>query len=197
MINRKFFFDYARTQLFDGTMNSKRVQGLTAILDEWEKSHSKKDDRWLAYMLATVHHETNRTFRPLEEYGKGRGKPYGMRLKMEKDKNGNRLHYTNTNQLFYGRGFVQLTWYENYELAGKKLNQNFLQDASGVMRMDNAVKIIFSGMMEGWFTGKKLSDYFNKKKELWISARQIINGTDKAELIKTYALQYYACISYK
>ena len=28
---------------------------VTGILDEWETSHASKDDRWLAYMLATAH----------------------------------------------------------------------------------------------------------------------------------------------
>ena len=134
MINRKFFFDYARIHLFDGTLNSKRVQGVTAILDEWEKHHSKKDDRWLAYMLATVHHETNRTFRPLEEYKKGRGKDYGNKVKMAKDKNGNRIPYTTPDHIFYGRGFVQLTWYENYENAGIKLKHDFIKNPDLVMR---------------------------------------------------------------
>lgn len=43
-------------------MKQSQVEGLTAILDEWEANHSTKDDRFLAYMLATVHHETDRKF---------------------------------------------------------------------------------------------------------------------------------------
>ena len=43
-------------------------------------------------------------------------------------------------------------------------------------------------MMEGWFTGKKLTNYFNGTTEDWFNARKIINVTDKADLIKDYAL---------
>lgn len=98
------------------------MDGLNAILNEWEKNYSSKDDRWLAYMLATAHHETDRRIQPIEEYGKGKGRPYGKNIKM----NGTR--YNDTANLFYGRGFVQLTWYENYQKAGAKLGLNLIKN---------------------------------------------------------------------
>lgn len=194
MINRKFFFDQVRARLFNGRMNTKQVAGITAILDHWERQFATRDDRWLAYMLATVHHETARTMQPIEEYGKGKGKPYGTRVKLARDKHGKHIPYANTPERFYGRGFVQLTWYENYDRAGKKLKQDLLRNPALAMRMDNAVQILFLGMMEGWFTGKKLSDYFNSTSEQWLNARRIINGSDRAALIKGYALDYLAGI---
>lgn len=190
MINRKFFFDNVRSQLFDGRLTQKQVNGLTAILNEWEKNYAKKDDRWLAYMLATTHHETDRTMSPIEEYGKGKGRKYGKRIKM------NGKAYTNTTNIFYGRGFVQLTWYENYEKAGKKLKADFINNPKLTLELKYATPIMFLGMIEGWFTGKKLSQYFNNTKEDWTNARRIINGTDKANLIASYAKKYYSSISY-
>ena len=190
MINRKFFFDQARTYLFGGALKQSQVNGMTTILDAWEESWSEKDDRWLAYMLATAHHETDQSMKPIEEYGKGQGRTYGQNLKMD----GTR--YTNTTNIFYGRGFVQLTWYENYDKAGKKLGQDFIKNPALVMRLDNAGEIMFNGMNEGWFTGKKLSNYFNSTTEDWVSARRIINGLDKANLIEGYGKHYYAAISH-
>jgi putative chitinase len=196
MINRKFFFDHAKLSLFEGRMNIKQVVGITAIFNEWEKNYSVNDDRWLAYMLATTHHETNRTMQPIEEIGRGRDKPYGSKFKETRDSNKNRIPYRDTNEIFYGRGFVQLTWYENYDKAGRKLGKNFLHNAKGVMEIENATKIMFLGMTQGWFTGKKLSDYFNSTTEDWKNARKIINGLDQWDLINSYALKYYSCISY-
>ncbi len=46
---------------------------MTAILNYWEANYAKKDDRWLAYMFATAHHETDRKIQAIEEYGKGKG----------------------------------------------------------------------------------------------------------------------------
>jgi putative chitinase len=195
-INKPFFFSQARSTLFGGSLTAKQVEGLNAILLEWETNYSKKDDRFLAYMLATTHHETDKKMQPIEEYGKGANRPYGKRLKLAKDTAGKHIPYTDTNEIFYGRGFVQLTWYENYDKAGKKLGKNFLQNANGVKDLVNTTKIMFLGMTEGWFTGKKLSNYFNGPLQEWVNARRIINGKDKANLIADYAQKYYACISY-
>jgi len=161
-----------------------------AILNEWEKNNSEKDDRWLAYMLATTFHETAATMQPIEEFGKGKGRRYGRKIKMDG------TTYNNTNNIFFGRGFVQLTWYENYEMAGKKLKLDFIHQPEKVMEPVNATRIMFLGMAEGWFTGKKLMDYFNFLREDWFNARRIINGTDKAEKIAGYAKKFYAATSY-
>lgn len=190
MINQKFFFDNVRNQLFDGKLRQGQVEGLSAILNEWEENYSKEDDRWLAYMLATAHHETDRSIEPIEEYGKGKGRKYGNRRKL----NGGSYH--DTENLFYGRGFVQLTWYENYEKAGKKLKIDLLKKPELALEPKYATKIMFLGMTEGWFTAKKLSTYFNTKNDDWEKARRIINGMDKANLIASYAKKYYSSISY-
>jgi len=183
MINRKFFFDHVRSHLFDGKLRQRQVDGLTAILDEWDRNHAKKDDRWLAYMLATTHHETDRTMQPIEEYGKGKGRAYG-RTDAE------------TGQAYYGRGFVQLTWKANYEAMGKKLQIDLLNHPELALKLDVATQILFLGMIEGRFTGKKLADYFNPQKEDWVRARQIINRLDRANLIATYAKSYYSAIGH-
>lgn len=183
MINRKFFFDYVRGHLFDGTLRQSQVEGLNAILAEWDRKYAKKDDRWLAYMLATTHHETDRTMQPIEEYGKGRGRTYGVPDPA-------------TGQTYYGRGFVQLTWKSNYEAMGRKLRIDLVNHPELALGLKVATRILFLGMMEGTFTGVKLSNYFNPNKEDWVSARRIINGLDKANLIATYGKTYYAAISY-
>ncbi|MEE4406756.1 hypothetical protein [Enterobacter mori] len=56
----------------------------------------------LAYVLATTYHETAFTMQPIEEYGKGAGHPYG-----EPD--------PETGLAYYGRGYVQLIWKDNYQ----------------------------------------------------------------------------------
>ena len=70
-INRKFFYDYARQHLFGGQLRQSQVDGMNAFLDRWEAHHAQDDHRWLAYILGTTHHETDRTMQPIEEYGRG------------------------------------------------------------------------------------------------------------------------------
>jgi hypothetical protein len=183
MINREFFFDQVRGQLFGGKLRQKQVDGMTAILDEWERKHAKKDDRWLAYMLATTHHETDRTMQPIEEYGRGKGRKYG-------------IPDPQTGKVYYGRGFVQLTWKANYETMGKLLGIDLVNKPDLALELAPATQIMFLGMTRGSFTGKKLDDYFNPNLGDWVNARRIINALDKANLIAGYGQQYYAAISY-
>src|SRR6185437_12623114 len=76
MMDRTKFFPRARSTVFRGYMMQPQVDGLNALLDAWDAS-SLTDARFLAYMLATVYHETAATMQPIAEYGKGRGRPYG------------------------------------------------------------------------------------------------------------------------
>jgi putative chitinase len=186
MINRQIFYTRFKTNIQPRFTNSQ-LQGFEAIFNEWDRL-KLTDIRHLAYMLATAWHETAKTMQPIEEYGKGKTKPYGKRIRQDGKP------YTDTNQIFYGRGFVQLTWYENYKRAGIKLGVDFIKNAALVMQMDNSVKIMFSGMMFGWFTGRKLSDYFNGDVSDPINARRIINGKDCADLIADYHNKFMLCL---
>lgn len=197
-INRTFFFSQVRERLFDGKLTTKQVQGLTSILDYWEQKCSGKDDRYLAYALATTHHETNRTMQPILEYG---GKEY---KRLNYDVTGNNparaRKWGNVNPgdgvKYAGAGYVQLTWHDNYLRAGKKLGLDLVRKPELVLQPAVAAAVMFQGMLEGWFTGKKFSDYFVGPKTEWKGARRIINGTDKDALIAGYAVRYYAAISY-
>jgi|SRR5271165_870902 len=182
-INRRFFFDHARSVLFGGSLNESQVNGLDALLDEWEAKHSQEDDRWLAYVLGTAYHEVDKTMQPIEEYGKGKGHPYG-------------IPDPQTGKVYYGRGFVQLTWKDNYKKLGDKIGVDLVNNPEKALELDVASKVIFTGMIGGDFTGKKLIDYFNSASEDWVHARRIVNGLDRAEDIAGYAKNFYAAISY-
>ena len=171
--------------LFRSTISQSQVDGINTILDAGESV----DRRHLAYMLATAHHETARSMQPIEEYGKGAHMPYGGRWRMD------RKPYTDTQNIFYGRGFVQLTWYENYERAGKKIGVDLIAHPELALEIGNATRIMFYGMADGWFTGRKLSDYINETRTDYVNARRIINGVDRAELVAGYAKLYDAALA--
>ena len=183
MINRAFFFEHVRTYLFQGKLKQSQVDGLTHILDGWDGKYAARDDRWLAYMLATAHHETDRAMQPVEEYGKGKNHKYG-----EPD--------PVSGLVYYGRGFVQLTWKYNYEAMGKKLGVDLVDHPELALDLDVASQVMFRGMIDGTFTGRKLATYFNADTQDWVNARRIINGLDKANAIAGYGQQYYAAISH-
>jgi hypothetical protein len=72
-IDRKAFFDRVRKAPFEGRLSSSQVAGMEAILNVAELRQTRLD--FLAYMLATTFHETARSMEPIEEFGRGRGRP--------------------------------------------------------------------------------------------------------------------------
>lgn len=191
MINRQQFYQKFRVQF--GKLSQAQVQGIEAIFDEWEEQELS-DERWLAYMLATAWHETDKTMQPIEEYGKGRTRKYGKKVKHSG------VSYVFPNKIFYGRGHVMLTWYENYDLMGRLLGVDLLRNPELALTMSVSIRIMFEGMTKGAssfgdFTGKCLEMYFNNKINDPIGARRIINGTDKAELIASYHYKFLNCLN--
>lgn len=179
-INRKTFYAEIKSIFrggYDGRVGRGRLQGLDIIMDEWETRDDIEKDE-LAYVIATAIHETAYTLQPVTEYG---GKAYLQSKKYWP---------------YIGRGYVQLTWDYNYKRAGEKLGIDLLNHPELALDPKNAVKILFDGMIEGWFTGKKLSDFIDNKVESDIEdereyegGRRIINGTDKAKQIAAIALK--------
>lgn len=198
MINRKFFFDEVRWSLFGGSLTQAQVDGMSGVLDEWEANHRNDDDRWLAYMLATIFHEVAKRMQPIHEFGSD---AYFFRMY---DKDGERPAVAkalgNTHKgdgvKFHGRGFVQLTGRDNYKRMSKLLGVDLIKNPDDALNLDVATSILFIGMRDGVFTGHKLADYFNPMEEDWIEARRIINRLDRAEMIAGYGRKFYAAISY-
>lgn len=191
-MNRQVFFDEIRHSLFSDRITQNQIDGLNFKLTACEKS-GLTDIRWLAYMLATSYHETAKTMQPIEEYGKGRGKPYGQKLRHD------RKPYTFPDKLYYGRGDVQLTWYENYEVMGKLLGIPLLEQPELALKPDISAQIMIEGMTRGKsnrgdFTGVSLENYFNATKDDPVRARRIINGLDKANLIAGYHDKFLTAI---
>lgn len=165
MIDRDVFFGRVRVKPFGGTMTQGQVDGCNAILDAWESRPDFTDLRWLAYMLATAKWETAHTMKPIEEYGKGEGRPYGVSIK---------------GQVYYGRGYVQLTWATNYAKMAALTGADLVNHPELALDPKIAALIMFDGMRDGLFTGVGLPRYFNDHTDDPVNARRVINGTDHA-----------------
>lgn len=174
-INPKIFFDNIRP-LF-GKFTQTQVDCLNILVPCLAGQTTNNT----AYLLATAYHETASTMQPIEEYGKGRGRRYGQHIKQSGKA------YSSSLPIYYGRGYVQLTWYENYERAGKALNLDLLNHPELALRTDVAYNIMERGMTEGWFTGMKLENYIALNTANYKGARKIINGTDRAIKIAGHA----------
>ena len=165
MIDIETYFDSVRDSLFGGSMTQQQVDGQCVIVGLWNYQATgtpMTDLRWLAYMLATVYHECATRMWPVTEYGT--------------------QEYLESREYwpFVGRGFVQLTWQENYDRASAILG--LIDDRDLVAHPDLALdsliaaRVMFRGMAEGWFTSAKLGNYFNEEDDNPIEARAIINS---------------------
>ncbi len=130
----------------------------------------------LAYILASAYWESARTMMPVREYG---SESY-LRSKR---------YYP-----YVGMGLVQLTWRANYEKASRKLGVDFVASPKLLLESDHSVRILVDGMIDGWFTGKKLADYITLQKSDFRNARRIVNGMDKASEIAKIARDYDAAL---
>lgn len=189
LVNRQAFFNVVRAKLFAGTLTQSQVDGIDAVLDEWERRRLT-DLRWLAYMLATDKHETNATMQAVRE-------AYWL----SEDWRRTHLRYWP----YYGRGLVQLTWQDNYRKMGEALHKQFpdldlVKNPDDALRMDVSVAVMFEGMLRaetgvGDFTNRCLEEFFNETTDKPIEARSIINGTDKAQLIAGYHYDFLAALN--
>jgi putative chitinase len=175
------FFASIKVNLFKGTLTQGQVDGINVIEAAWN-TYGDGDIRKFAYILATAYHETAFTLQPIAEYGKGAGHAYGQT--------------DFTGKAPYGRGFVQLTFRVNYLTADTDLalGGKLASDYDLALQPDIAAKVIVRGMMEGWFTGRKLGDYINAVMFSFTAARAVVNGTDKAGQIALYADKFMTAL---
>ena len=180
-MDRAAFFNALRGG-FTGTIEPAEMLGTEAVLD----TMAGQPASWTAYALGTAYHETNGTLQPVRE-------AYWLSEAWRRT----HLRY----YPFYGRGYVQLTWRENYARADKELglNGDLLKNLDLAMRADIAARVMLLGMTEGWFAGDRKGRH-NFERHLpgdspasvrqFEAARRIINGADKAHTVATYASGY-------
>lgn len=196
-MNTQAFFKSVRTTLFGGKLTQGQVDSLNAILFEC-KANGICDMRHIAYILATPYHEVGKDLQPVRE-GFAKTNQGAIQAVTNLYKRGiisvNYAKPKANGHSYYGRGFVQLTWDFNYKNAGDKLGIDLYNNPDMALQPVIAAKILVKGMIEGWFTGRKLSDFFNETKTDWVNARRIINGTDKAEKIAVYAIDFHRALT--
>ncbi len=177
-MSRAEFFDTIRP-MFGGQLTQAQVDGLDLLLSVI----SAEPVEHQAYLLATTYHETAQTMQPITEYG---GRTYFNKYDTGKlaAALGNTPEADGDGFLYRGRGYVQITGRSNYARAGKALDVDLIGNPDLALHPTIAARILVLGCTQGWFTGKKLADYLPGD---YVNARRVVNGTDRADLIASYA----------
>jgi hypothetical protein len=185
-----FFDSLLQAQFMGSSLKPDQVSGLDAVLA------AAKEAGWplafTAYALATACHETAYTMQPVRE-------AFWLSESWRKT----HLRYFP----YYGRGYVQLTWKNNYDRADRELGLGGSLSKNLDLAMDPAIaaKIMVKGMQEGWFCADKSGNRHTLARHVpadgraasldqFTSARRIINGTDKAGKIAGEALKFQAAL---
>jgi len=179
--------------MFMGSADASQSEGIEAIIAGCTQYYVT-DKRMIAYILATTHWESDRSMQPIAERGKGKGYRYGSKIKQDHSV------YLLPDEIYYGRGFCQTTWFENYQMLSnqkyaKSKGWDFLNNPDLLLTMEPAVWAMIHCMWLGLYTGVGLRNYFNSTITDYVNARKIINGLDQAQTIAKFAETYFAALS--
>lgn len=194
------FYDFLRNNKMLGPKITKsEFDGCDAIvkacaLANWPVSYT-------AYALATAYHETAHTMQPIKEMG---GTAYFTRMydiQGSRPKKARELGNLapGDGAKYAGRGYIQLTGKANYAKATAKLralgiNVDLVANPDRAMEPAIAALIMVHGMIEGWFTSRRLPDDLPARGPAtlrqFVLSRDIINGTDMDDEIAAYAIDF-------
>ncbi|HEX2207934.1 MAG TPA: TIR domain-containing protein [Longimicrobium sp.] len=176
----RFFNAYTREF---GPLTAEARSGLDGLLYLVDADTALADIRRAAYVLATIKHETNDTWLPYAEPDRGSGRAYGNPVVVT-DSAGRR--YRN---VYYGRGYVLLTWEYNYRTMGQRIRQpRLLYEPDLALEPIVAYAVLSLSLREGLLTSTPLRRYINPTRCDYFNARRTVNGTDQAERIAAYAV---------
>ncbi len=172
----------------------EQLDAVQALVNVWETeprlagSNSKvNDDKRIAYIIATVYHETTKNLYPTREcscrtnvgsiacvrrlWQKGIAQPY------------HRLDPA-TGHSYYGRGQTQLTLKENFIRVGNKLGvgRGLYEKPDRSLDLTVSARNAVLGLYLGWYRARNgkwlnLKDIPFTRDRDWIEARQVLIGT--------------------
>ncbi|WP_147049131.1 hypothetical protein, partial [Methylobacterium gnaphalii] len=200
-LDRAAFFAAVRNTPFGGSLSQKQVDGMNALLDACPPAMETSP---LAYCFATTKWETGHAMWPVSENlnystaarirqvwpsrfpNDASAQPYvrnpqALANKIYGGRLGNKL--PNDGWDFRGMGDVQATGRDNARRAtGRLRDLGYLTkdqdlEVTPTLMLDPfiAAAMLYTGLSEGWYTGRKLSDYFEPGRENPIAARAMVN----------------------
>lgn len=105
---------------------------------------------------------------------------------------------TGSEHVYFGRGYVQLTWWYNYAMAGVAIGRGFdlLYDPAVANDPDVAYKVMADGMITGrhYANGKRIQNYIYGATANYAGARAIVNASDPQPTIVEAAQVFEAAL---
>lgn len=204
------FFDFLRKNPMLGpTLEDGEWKGCEAIIKAFALAGSPVS--YCAYGLATAYLETAATMQPVAEanwLSQAAREKYFLRMydiKGARPSKAKELGNLSPGDgiRYHGRGYPQLTGKRNYQKATIELRKrgfdvDLVNEPDLAMRPDIAAIIMVYGMLEGWFTSRKLSDDLPSAGaatfEQFRASRDIINGRDRQDDVARFAIDFQTAL---
>lgn len=159
-MNKAAFYAALRRRdsgVFGTSISQSQVEGLEAILDEGGRRGTSLFH--LSAILAEAYHETGGQMQPVKETvyasSKDRNPSDETVIKrLDVAFKAGKLPWVSKpywRDGWFGRGLIQITHKDNYDKLGVT--------KQSALDLKASVRVIFDGMEQGLFTGKKLADY--------------------------------------
>ncbi|MGO4171540.1 peptidoglycan-binding protein [Bosea sp. TAF32] len=193
-LDRAKFFAFLRSgkaPMFGTSLSTGQVKGIEGILDGFAKAGDGRD-KTLAYGLATARREVGAGMVPVREgFSKNDAAARAYVAK----------HYPNKGyskpagpwgHVYYGRGYGQLTWFDNYDAEG------VAADPDRALDPKFAAELLFKALLDGRWNGqgKGIAFYLpTGGPDDLKNARRTVNITDHWQEVADFYRQFMAAIA--
>ena len=198
-IDQDYFF-----KTFTGDCKGSDVE-LRRLFDFIDKSQLVDRTDKAAYILATIRHECGAPMAPRNEMLDDPNTPKDetpwvdeSKLRYLKGMDVDYSYHPNTGFIYFGRGYVQLTWYSLYKLFGRVTGLDLVNNPDLLLVPEHAWTVLEIGMFRGLYTGYKMDQFFYEKMSDYYNARKIINPQDYKtyQTVREYAIEFESALRY-
>jgi predicted chitinase len=185
-MNRIVFYNALRSSnmLFGQVLSSKQVEAMDALVDVSDQEGL--EIRGLAYVFASIYHETGTLMFPIKETVKRTHKDKNPKdsvviARLDRAWANGQLPWVKEpywREGWFGRGGIQLTHKDNYGKMGRALGLNLIGQPEMALDPYISAQIAIIGCRDGMFTGRRLDQFFNDKTDNAPGARRIVNGRE-------------------
>jgi hypothetical protein len=206
-MNEEVFFQLIRRSPFGGKLSQAQVDGMKGLLTAFDQVGDGDLDT-LAYGFATTFHETGRRMEPVREGNvktDASARKAVARLAAKRGPKSAVAKYAQPTgpwgHVYYGRGYPQLTFMQNYAACSKDAGVNLVKNPDAMLDPVISARVLFRGIIDGRWNGQgkgiafyEGDDDFLDDKEA-AAARRTVNVQDKAVLIAGYHRAFFNALT--
>lgn len=206
-MNEAIFFQMIRRNPFGGKLSQAQVDGIKGLLTAFDQVGDGDKDT-LAYGLATTFHETGRRMEPVREGNVKTDASARKAVNRLAEKRGPKsavakyaLPTGPYGHVYYGRGYPQLTWMENYANCSKDAGVDLVKNPDAMLDPIISARVLFRGIMDGRWNGQGKGIAYYEGADDFLDdaeaaeARRTVNVKDKAHIIAGYHRKFYEALS--